>query len=399
LSAAWPSGSNAISENFGEAFSDDGQYSSGPIIDQNQERHKTILYTNQLGMQFVFIPHGKLLMGSPSNEIGRTIFETQVDIVIEKPFYMQTTEVTQKQWKEVMGENPSYFLDCGYNCPVENISWEDVQRFIIELQHIDSSSLYRLPTEAEWEYACRSGNSMPFSNDAIVDVQCHEENPLNTIAWYNCNAKNKTHPVGQKLTNDWGLHDMHGNVYEWCQNVYAANYADALNGNLSDADPIAARAVRSCSYNDTAVSCRSAARSNFRPNIKSHAIGFRLVREPVYYKIKLPPDGINLKIATNKSKKDFTKVSPQEASPTEPIAKNQLYSLQIAATKDAGQADFLLSKLRNRGYDAFKIMVKLPEKGTWYRIRIGKFRSIEAARREQKKLAEDNIKGIVVKNT
>jgi formylglycine-generating enzyme required for sulfatase activity len=137
-----------------------------------------------------------------------------------------------------------------------------------------------------------------FSNGDLTNFQCHKDNKLEEIAWYHCNSQGKTHPVGQKVPNHWGIYDMHGNVSEWCQDVYVTNYAQILFGEVEDLDLIADRVSRNCSYNDTAVSCRSAARVNIKPNVRSNAIGFRLVREPLYYKIKMLPGGENLKIVT-----------------------------------------------------------------------------------------------------
>ena len=116
------------------------------VTSEPKTGHEKDVFKNLLGMEFVLIPHGKFIMGSPSSEPGRTIFEVQNEILIDKPFYIQATEVTQRQWEEVMGSNPSYFSDCGEDCPVENVSWVDVQEFIKKINQMDSSSNYRLPT-------------------------------------------------------------------------------------------------------------------------------------------------------------------------------------------------------------------------------------------------------------
>jgi len=124
--------------------------------------------TNSIGMMFVLIPAGKFVMGSPSDESERQTNEKQHEVNISKTFYLQTTEVSQGQWKKVMGNNPSRFNDCGDDCPVEQVSWTMAQEFIEKLNQMEDTNKYRLPTEAEWEYACRAGTTIEFSfgNDA-----------------------------------------------------------------------------------------------------------------------------------------------------------------------------------------------------------------------------------------
>jgi formylglycine-generating enzyme required for sulfatase activity len=163
--------------------------------------------TNSVGMKFVSIPSGSFMMGSNS--------EYQEDkpvhrVTITRPFYLQTTEVTQGQWRKVMGNNPSFFKNCGDDCPVEKVSWNDAQKFIRKLNQMERTDKYRLPSEAEWEYACRAGSITRFSFG-------DNESSLSEYAWYENNSGGKTHPVGQKRPNAWGLYDMHGNVGEWCQ--------------------------------------------------------------------------------------------------------------------------------------------------------------------------------------
>jgi len=294
LTVQWPFSGGALA--VGEGEKNVAENLPNTVTNESNTGHEKDVFKNPIGMVFVSIPQGKFTMGSPPSELGRTIFEVQNAVFIDKPFYIQTTEVTQRQWEEVMGDNPSYFSECGEDCPVENVSWVDIQNFINRLSRMDSSSKYRLPTEAEWEYVCRSGSSTGFSNGDSINLECHKDNSLDEIAWYHCNSESKTHPVGQKNPNDWGIYDMHGNVSEWCQDVYVTNYAKILKDELEDIDPIADKVGRNCSYDDTAVSCRSAARMNFKPNARSSVIGFRLVREPLYYKIKMQPSAEKLKI-------------------------------------------------------------------------------------------------------
>jgi formylglycine-generating enzyme required for sulfatase activity len=125
-------------------------------------------------MKFVPIPAGKFVMGSPPDESYRGSDENQYEVRISKPFYMQTTEVSQGQWKKVMGNNPSGFKDCGDDCPVESVSWEDAQKFISKLNQMEGTEKYRLPTEAEWEYACRAETKTPFfTGDCISTDQAN----------------------------------------------------------------------------------------------------------------------------------------------------------------------------------------------------------------------------------
>jgi formylglycine-generating enzyme required for sulfatase activity len=196
--------------------------------------------TNSLGMEFVYINPGTFMMGSPSSEPGRGSDERQHRVTLTKGFYMQTTEVTQGEWKAVMGNNPSYFKNCGDDCPVEVVSWDDVQAFIQKLNRKEGVNRYRLPTEAEWEYAARAGSTTAFANGEIsrpAELECNDDWNLDAMGWYCGNSWRKPYtyteqtapnfsrklprPVAQKQPNAWGLHDMHGNVHEWCQDRHA----------------------------------------------------------------------------------------------------------------------------------------------------------------------------------
>jgi hypothetical protein len=273
----------------------------------------------------------------------------------------------------------------------------DIQEFIKKVSQMDSSSIYRLPTEAEWEYVCRSGSSAAFSNGDLINIECHKDNRLDEIAWYRCNSEGKTHPVGQKVPNDWGIYDMHGNVSEWCQDVYVTNYAQIIYGEVEDLDIIADRVSRNCSYDDTAVSCRSAARVNFQPDVRSSVIGFRLVREPLYYKIKMPPSGEKLKIS-DKTEKELETVQTEEPDQPGNLEKKNGFTLQVAAMKNKKNADQMMAQLEEKGYAANILRVEMAEKGTWFIIRIGTYKSVEEAKKMQMNLVEDSIQSIIVKN-
>ncbi|MBF0101997.1 MAG: formylglycine-generating enzyme family protein [Desulfobacterales bacterium] len=227
-------------------------------------------------MNFVSIPPGTVMMGSPETEIGRAEDEKQHLASLSKGFELQTTEVTQAQWESVMGFNTSAYYVC-QNCPVENVSWYEVQEFIKQLNKNDTKHVYRLPTEAEWEYAARAGTQTAFANGEIVDENCNDP-VLNEIGWFCGNALLESKPVAQKKPNAFGLYDMHGNVLEWCQDSYG-EYPDGF-----EADPVGSttggeyKVVRGGHRLSPASHCRSAKRFNYKPDTKNLFLGFRLVR-------------------------------------------------------------------------------------------------------------------------
>lgn len=219
------------------------------------------------GAKFVLIPAGTFTMGGSGSD------ETKHQVTISKPFYMQTTELTQGQWQKVMGSNPSYFKDCGDDCPVEQVSWNDVQDFIGRLNRQEGTDKYRLPTEAEWEYAARSGGKQE------TYAGTSSESDLGEYAWYDKNSGGKTHPVGQKRPNGLGLYDMSGNVWEWVQDWYG----DYPSGSVTDPtgpSSGSSRVIRGGSWLSGASYCRSAVRYDNTPGGRSGSIGFRLVRTP-----------------------------------------------------------------------------------------------------------------------
>lgn len=170
-------------------------------------------------------------------------------------YEMQSTQVTHALWKEVIGFNPSRFK--GDDLPVEMVSWNGCQDFIKKLNELDKEYIYRLPTEAEWEYCCRAGSTTEY---CFGD----DESDLKDYAWYRDNSEQKTHPVGQKKPNAWGLYDMHGNVWEWCEDKYdrAGSY----------------RVLRGGSWGSSPVFLRSAFRISGEPGYRSGHVGFRLLR-------------------------------------------------------------------------------------------------------------------------
>ena len=223
-------------------------------------------------MDFVPIRVGEFDMGSPSNEVGRDDDEGPVHHVkLAKAFYMGKYEITQKQWREIMGNNPSYFK--GDNLPVEQVSWDDVNRFIQRLNQKEGTTKYRLPSEAEWEYAARAGTTTRYYfGDA--------ESKLGDFAWYDSNSNGTTHPVGQKNSNSWGLYDMYGNVREWVQDSYHSSYNGApIDGSVWENGGIAFRVCRGGSWHGYASNSRSASRNGYDPANNYNHLGFRLVKD------------------------------------------------------------------------------------------------------------------------
>ncbi|MEA2051312.1 MAG: formylglycine-generating enzyme family protein [Euryarchaeota archaeon] len=229
-------------------------------------------FTNTIGMEFVLIPAGEFEMGSPN--------EGPVHhVTIKNPFYMGKYEVTQEQWRAIMGDNPSYFTGDD-NLPVEQVSWDEVQDFIRKLNEKEGTTKYQLPSEAEWEYACRAGTSTRYSFG-------DSESELGDYAWYCSNSGSQTHPVGQKKANPWGLYDMHGNVWEWVQDcchdgyngaptdgsawILACEYYGACQG--------AHRFNRGGSWGGIAWSCRSARHDGYDPRARYDDLGFRILKE------------------------------------------------------------------------------------------------------------------------
>jgi formylglycine-generating enzyme required for sulfatase activity len=229
-------------------------------------------------MEFVLIPAGSFQMGTdciPKATPNCDETETPSQIVqIKEPFYMGKYEVTQKQWYAIMKTNPAYFNSEKIgsdtrNHPVENVSWNDAQEFIKKLNEKEGTNKYRLPTEAEWEYAARAGTQSKWSFG-------DDENQLKDYAWYGSNSDSKTHPVGQKKPNGFGLFDMHGNVWEWTCSDYG-NYSENNQLKCSSKND-ARKSLRGGSWLNYSDFCRSAYR-NYISNRFSY--GFRVALLPI----------------------------------------------------------------------------------------------------------------------
>lgn len=275
-----------------------------PLVEDAPEppevRPGSEIYTNSIGMKFSLIPAGSFVMGSPDGtgstssrpvwpaEGGRYNGERQHIVTLTDAFYMQTTEVTQRQWQAVMGSNPSHFTACGLNCPVEMVSWNDVQNFIDALNsrenrmncHTTPNTCYFLPTESQWEYAARGATVSAFYNGGITNTDCSPvDSNLDAIGWYCGNTGSTTHPVAQKQPNHWGLYDMSGNVWEWVWDRFG-DYPDGPvtdpTGHISNTY----RVVRGGGWDFSARQARSAFRGSGLPGDRYGFLGFRLALPP-----------------------------------------------------------------------------------------------------------------------
>lgn len=247
-----------------------------PSTPKQKVKEKKI--TNSFGMTFISIPSGDFMMGSHADEPGRGNDEVWHRVIISKPFYIQTTEVTQRQWQNVMGKNPSHFKDCGDDCPVEVVSWNQAQEFIKRLNQVEGTDKYRLPTEAEWEYAGRAGNTTPFyTGNCISTDQANYDGNKPISCCPSGKYKKSTGKVGSLPPNPWGLYNMYGNVWEWCQDwkgAYPAGQVTDPKGPASGKG----RVLRGGSWLDDARNLRSARRFSYSPDFRDYDIGFRVVR-------------------------------------------------------------------------------------------------------------------------
>jgi formylglycine-generating enzyme len=230
--------------------------------------------TNALGMEFAWCPPGTFLMGSPPSEPERSDDENQHRVTLTKGFWLGVTPVTQAQWQAVMGSNPSNFQ--GQDRPVEQVSWDDCQEFCKKLAERDGRR-YRLPTEAEWEYACRAGTTTPFHFGATLSTdQANYDGNYTYGKGKKGKYRKETAPVGSFSPNAWGLCDMHGNVWEWCQDWYApypqSDIRDPQGSKSGDA-----RVVRGGSWVDLPWWCRAAYRRRGAPGFRFYYLGCRVV--------------------------------------------------------------------------------------------------------------------------
>ena len=237
--------------------------------------------TARVDFEFAFIPPGEFMMGSPEDEPEREGNEILHKVVLTDGFLMQTTPVTQGQWEAVMGNNPSRFKDDGGKLPVETVSWEDATEFIEKLNAAGDGKSYRLPTEAQWEYACRAGTTTAFHTGRCLSAD--EANYVGNYPLGGCPKgiyREKTTPVKTFSPNAWGLYDMHGNVWEWCSDWYGQYEKGEEAINPLGPSSGSVRVLRGGSWIDNARNCRSAYRTYDHPGLRIVYIGFRLVLPP-----------------------------------------------------------------------------------------------------------------------
>ncbi len=248
--------------------------------------------TNSIGIRFVLIPPGEFDMGSTEEEVAKLLEQAKAKkepgfyidalqsetpehrVRIRKPFYLAASEVTQAQYERVMGSNPSTFKE-DTTCPVEMVNWDEASAFCRKLGELpeerSGQRAYRLPTEAEWEYACRAGTTMRWCSG-------DDEASLKDVAWYNANAGGKTHPVCQKMPNAWGLYDMHGNVWEWCQDWWGWYYANSPLDDPTGPAGGSFRVYRGGCWFDGASEGRASFRHWGDPGFRYRQHGLRLAR-------------------------------------------------------------------------------------------------------------------------
>jgi formylglycine-generating enzyme required for sulfatase activity len=242
---------------------------------------------NSLKMKLVWCPPGQFMMGSPEGEKDRSDNENQVQVTLTKGFWLGQHEVTQAEWRRVIQTTPwsgQQFVEQGDNYPATFVSWFDAMKYcekLTEREHsagrVPSDSRYTLPTEAQWEYACRAGVKSAFSfGDDELDTRDY--------AWFTWNADNGgekyAHSVGQKKANPWGLYDMHGNVWEWCRDIYVKGLPGGTNPEV--AAGASGRVARGGCWFSAAYGCRSAFRGGgggFLPSNRGNAAGFRVALE------------------------------------------------------------------------------------------------------------------------
>lgn len=266
-------------------------YGSGTGAAQPEAKIKEA--DNTIGMKFVLIPAGTFLMGSPEKEVYRNKDEAQHEVTITKPFYLGVHEVTQGQYAKIMGDNPSFFSADGggkqrvknrdtSNHPVERVSWLDAVEFCKKLGNKEGK-MYRLPSEAEWEYACRAGTQTVFNvghdfNSTLANI--------NGLSYSSYGAEKagpfwrSTVTVGDYKANAFGLYDMHGNVQEWCQDWYNADYyATSPKEDPPGPKEGTERVLRGGAWPSSAKACRSAARNHLPPDDRTYTCGLRVVLE------------------------------------------------------------------------------------------------------------------------
>ena len=249
----------------------------------------TIPLSDTVDLDLNWIEPGTFLMGSPSDELGRLNNETQHEVTLTKEYWIGKYAITQAQYEAVTGMNPSGFK--GADLPVESVSWDDAMAFCAKLTEIEKAAGrlpegygYTLPTEAQWEYACRAGTTTAFNNGTNIPTVEQAEDELcpnlDEVGWYIFNSERNTHPAGQKMPNAWRLYDMHGNVFEWCLDWYGDYPATPVTDPTGPGTG-SERIARGGAYLFEAWGCRSAFRTHGDPDASGNYLGFRVALAPV----------------------------------------------------------------------------------------------------------------------
>ena len=256
-------------------------------------KNRTITLPGDVELDMIGINPDTFLMGSPEDELGRDSEETQHEVTLTKAYWLGKYEVTQAQYEAVMGTNPSNqpdqvgkYYGIGNNYPVYYVSWDDAMEFCEKLTEIERAAgrlpegyEYTLPTEAQWEYACRAGTTTALNSGKNLsdEDQCPA---MDVVGWYVGNSDKTTHPVGQKKPNRWGLYDMHGNVVEWCSDWYDSYWTKAVT-DPAGPETGSHRVMRGGGWSTYAYYCRSAYRDYYDPSDYSYIRGFRVALAPV----------------------------------------------------------------------------------------------------------------------
>ncbi len=215
-------------------------------------------------IRMIWVEPGTFMMGSPNDELGRTSErETQYKVIISKGYWLAETELTQLQWERIMKDNPSF--NKGANLPVDQVSYTDIEKFLVKIN--SKNKQFRLPTEAEWEYACRAGSQKAYAT-----------NNIDEMVWHSGNSGRQPHPVAQKKANAWGFYDMQGNILEWCSNWYLENFT---NDSLDPKGPNKGkyRVQRGGQFTGRTKHTRVADRQRALPGDRDFYVGFRLAHD------------------------------------------------------------------------------------------------------------------------
>ncbi len=243
-----------------------GQADNQPVGTQAQR------FSNSIGIEFVLVAAGSFQMGTHENEDGTNKEKPRHRVSISKPFYISKYEITQKQWQQVMGHNPS--IHVGPTRPVDKVSWNDAQMFLQRLNAQEKTTSYKLPTEAQWEYAARAGSQTSY---CYGDDQ--QGNKLIQYGWFADNSNKQSQPVGGLKPNNWGIHDMHGNVQEWVQDRYDRKYySKSPATDPQGPEKGGKRVTRGGSWINPAYHCRSAARAYYSHDYIDNDIGLRIIK-------------------------------------------------------------------------------------------------------------------------